>query len=89
MTVVIRDAAFNVVSKTKNLRGILDYSRTHRVDRIDFWEEGVKGTGQLGITWVNGSSTITDFADAGVMRRWVRGRRVFAAITPVEHGSPR
>ena len=76
MTVVIRDAEFYVVSTTKNLRGIIEYSRRHRVERVDIWP-GKDGGAQLGITWSDDASTITDFVDSTVCREWCAKRRNF------------
>lgn len=66
MTVIIRNAEFRIVAQSRNLRGIIDYSRSHAIERIDLY----KGP-QLGISWVDGASCITDFADVTVMHKWI------------------
>lgn len=70
---VIYDADLRVVKKSKNLRGILDYSRTHTVERVDVYQSARL----LGVTWTNGASTVVQFADAKVMRRWAEARKCF------------
>lgn len=76
MTVVIRDADFKIVSRSRNLRGILDYSRKHLVERVDIWQ-GAAGGAQLGIVWLSGASVITDFACFEVCKSWCAARRNF------------
>lgn len=75
--VIIRDADGHVVSRSRNLRGILEYSRRVPVERIDIWRNPDE-TAQLGITWTNGSSTITDFASFNVCKQWCASRRNFS-----------
>lgn len=70
---VIRDADFRVVKKSQNLRGILDYSRDHAVERVDLYDS----ERLLGVTWTNGASTVVRFADAKVLRRWAEARKCF------------
>jgi hypothetical protein len=79
--VIIRDANFKVVSVSKNLRGII--TRLGRIEpaRFDIWPNARDGGAQLGVTWVDGSSVITDFADAGICRRWVEKRTRGAPVT--------
>lgn len=76
MTVVIRDIDFQVASRSRNLRGILEYSRRHPVERVDIWEAR-GGAAQLGIAWSNGSTCVTDFASFEVCKRWCAARRNF------------
>lgn len=73
--IVIRDADFRVAHRSRNLRGILDYSRNHVVTRIDCYGPHANGTGTLGIAWADGATCITDFADYAVMVQWVKARR--------------
>ena len=82
--VLIVDIGLNAISRSRNLRGILDYSRRNPVERIDLYGQPL-GAGLLGITWINGSSVITEFASFSVMREWTRDRAVFHSITPTEH----
>jgi hypothetical protein len=75
--VVIRGADFRVASRSRNLRGILTYSREHVVTRVDLFGPHSSGTGTLGLAWADGATCITDFADYTVMREWVAKRRIF------------
>ena len=76
--ITIRDSDFCIVSTSRNLRGIIDYSRTHTVKRVDIWPHA-SGTAQLGITWSNDSSAITDFQSFTVCKQWCASRRRFPA----------
>lgn len=78
--IIIRDASFRIVSRSRNLRGILSRNRQHAVDRVDVWE-GKTGGAQLGVTWADGSSCITDFASFTVCVQWCAARRAFPAAT--------
>ena len=75
--ITIRDSEFNIVSQSKNLRGILRYKC--RVERVDVWHR------QVGITWTDGASTITDFGDHGIMLDWIKRSKIFRGITPNIH----
>lgn len=75
--IVIYDRDLKPVSRSRNLRGILSYPS--QVERVDIWGA------QLGVTWTDGASTITDFADPAVLREWVRARRIFRGATITEH----
>jgi len=74
---VIRDADFRPVKRSSSLRGILDYSRDHAVERVELYESALL----LGVTWANGASTLVSFADAKVMRRWAEARKCFKGAT--------
>lgn len=76
--VVIRDASLRIVSRSRNLQGILSRNRIHAVDRVDVWE-GEAGDAQLGVTWADGSSCITDFTSFTVCVQWCASRRAFPA----------
>ena len=76
--ITIRDRDFRIVSSSRNLRGIIDYSRRHIVERVDIWPHA-SGTAQLGITWTNGASVITDFQSSTVCEQWCASRRRFPA----------
>ena len=79
--ITIYDASLRAVNRSQNLRGILDYTRTHTVDRLDLWPKNDKC--QVGITWANGSSTCFDFASFTVCKRFFESRKQFGA--PVIH----
>lgn len=70
--VIIRDKDMKVVSRSNNLRGILDYSRRNTVERVDIWPN--PNGAQFGIAWTDGSSCIDDFADAKVCAQFFRHR---------------
>lgn len=70
--IIIRDKDMNVVSRSNNLRGILDYSRKNEVERVDIWPND--NGAQFGISWVNGSSCIDDFASAKLCAQFFRHR---------------
>lgn len=79
--IIIRDKAGRAVSRSKNLRGILDYSRKNEVERVDLYPGP-----QLGIAWKNGASMLADFADATVMRAWVDRFVKYRNVPVKEHG---
>lgn len=75
--ITIYDRDLRVVSRSKNLRGIMRYPAT--VERVDVWWPG-----QLGVTWTDGASTITTFADHSVLLAWIKARRIFRGV-PINH----
>lgn len=76
--VIIRDTDGYIVSRSKNLRGIREYLRRHAVERVDIWPHD-SGTAQIGVTWANGASVITDFQSFAVCKQWCASRRRFPA----------
>lgn len=76
----IRDFYGSVVARSQNLRGILDYSRDNALERLDVFGPNKQGGGTLGVTWANGATCLADFADHGVLVRWVKARRVFRGV---------
>ena len=92
MTVTIYSQSGKPVSTSRNLRGILVYCRTHRVESVHI---GLPAT--LYVTWANGAHVVTDFADHSVLMDWVRARKHFAQAcmlseppqiqSPTPHGS--
>jgi hypothetical protein len=83
--VTIRDNSFNIVQRSKNLRGILERTRRIAVDRVDVWPDKAGDTAQLGVTWVDGSSCVTDFASFKLCKQWCRARRAFPHAKVHEH----
>jgi hypothetical protein len=81
MTVVIRDRDFKPVNVSRNLRGIISSSGRNAVERVDVWPSKSGDGAQLGVTWTNGSSVITDFASFKVCKAWCAARRSFPAAT--------
>lgn len=86
MSVRIVDKDLNVVRRSRNLRAILEHARNRLVERIDLYRNSTGHGGQLGITWQDGSSVITDFACFTVMQDWVKARVWFKGIEPKVHG---
>jgi hypothetical protein len=78
-TVKIRDASGRVIHTSRNLRGILDYSRGRCVivERVDLFPLKHSEGGTMGITWNTGATCITDFASYRVMVEWAKARRCF------------
>lgn len=70
---VIRDADFRIVKRSHNLRGILEYSRSHAVERVDLYSSARL----FGVAWMDGATTLVQFADANVMRQWAETRKCF------------
>lgn len=82
MTIVIRDSSMRPVSTSKNLRGLLDYTRRNRVNRVDIWPDKVPRTGALvGIEWTNGATTTFTFESLVVCQQWFAARKRFPAAT--------
>lgn len=75
--IVIRDGDFKTVMRSYNLTAILRYSREHVVTRVDCFGPHKDGSGQLGVAWADGATTIAPFASYKVMREWVKARRCF------------
>lgn len=84
---IIRDRDMRVVRRTRNLRAILEHSRDHAVERLDVYP-GPHGTGQLGVAWADGSTTIVDFASINVLREWIARRRCFKHASVHNHDKP-
>jgi hypothetical protein len=79
--VLIRDADFRVVRTSRNLRGIIGYSRTHAVERVDIYPSSHDCSAQLGIAWADGATCITDFASFEICKNWCAARRAFPKAT--------
>lgn len=84
----IKDASGHVYSRSKNLRGILDYSRRPfiRVTRLTVMHAGDSG-GRLRVDWSNGHHVIAIFASHAVMLQWIKARRVFDGVPMGEGGT--
>lgn len=88
--VLIKSWDDRVVSRSKNLRGILDYSRKYRVAKVRIWPNnpawrfpypgstvstvGDSEGARFEITWENGSTCLSDFASATVCGQFFRHR---------------
>jgi hypothetical protein len=76
--ITIRNADFRIVATSRNLRGLLTYARTVApVSRVDLYENkpGATWGSQFGITFADGSSSISDFAQFSILCEWVETRR--------------
>lgn len=79
----IKDRAGQVVKRSKNLRGILDYSSRCtfvRVLRV-IASRKPNGAGLLRVEWSNDVFVEADFACYRVLCHWINARRVFAGAT--------
>ncbi len=69
----IYDEAGRIVKESSSLRGIIDYSRRVPVKVVRLFH----AVPALGVEWVDGATTLVQFADDAVMRRWAEARRCF------------
>lgn len=83
--VVIRDSEMRVISRCRNLRAMRERSRQIKIDRIDVWL-GPNGSAQVGMVWVDGSSTIHDWASAQVAQLFFAKRVKRGWPKPFVHG---
>lgn len=85
--IFIYDKGGNVISKSRNLRGIHDYCRSilHRPATVQVFECSGSGA-SVSIRWPSGAHCLTDFASFGVASKWAQHRRFAPAdvtITPL------
>lgn len=75
--VTIRDTDFRVVATSRNLRGLLTYARKSPVTRVDLYENrpGATWGAQFGVTFADGASSISDFAQFSILVNWVETRK--------------
>lgn len=85
--VIIYDSNMKPVSHSRNLRGILDYSRKHAVAKVRLTQYKIVG-GMLHIEWMNGATVCTIFASWTVLKSWVRGRKNLRGALLVVNGMP-
>lgn len=71
----IYDADMRTASTSRNLRGLLEYTRKNEVERVDIWPN--KNGAQFGVTWRNGASCMSDFADSTVCKAFFAKRKAF------------
>jgi len=83
--ITIYDANMRAVARSRNLRGILTYSRKCTVQRVDIWP-AKNGAAQCGIEWVDGATTITDFASFDVCQQWFMSRPKFSWAVRIHDG---
>ena len=63
-----------IVRKSKNLRGILDYSRSCSVVRVELTKLP-DDAGSMLVIFHNGATSRANFASFSIMQRWVDSRR--------------
>lgn len=64
------------VSRTRNLRGLLEYGRKHQVSKIESRPDPLNVVrGELLITYANGAQGFASFASYSIMIDWIRNRR--------------
>lgn len=73
MTITIYLQSGAVAATSKNLRGIVTYSRKHPVETVALGH-APDGAGVLHITWANGAHATADFASFMVMCECVAKR---------------
>ena len=74
----IRNAEGDIIRRSKNLRAIIEHNRKVVVASVHLFPAMIGTGGLLGVTWIDGSDTITDFASYTVMLAWVKARKAFA-----------
>lgn len=91
---VIRDRYGASVARGQNLRVLFDYVRNNNVfvERVDLFGPNKFGGGTLGVTFSNGATTLVDFVDFGVMKKWVdqrtKGKRALFGAAEIKHAPP-
>lgn len=63
-----------VVSRTRNLRGVIDYARRHGVKRASAYAKG-EGRGFIAFHFADGAESRVDFESYVVAWRWIESRR--------------
>lgn len=63
-----------LIRKSKNLRGMLEYARISKVSRVELSPAG-KLNGRLRVVYANGATSSAHFASYHIMVDWVRNRR--------------
>ena len=78
--VQIYDVNGKVIQKSRNLRGILDYSRKNVPDLIVVNKvSGTSGEANVDFHWSNGSYAAVSFASFDVAKSWVKRRALSGA----------
>jgi hypothetical protein len=83
MAINIRDSQGRVVQRSANLRGIVTRAGKVGVERADVFGPNKQGGGTLGVTFLDGSTVLTDFADYKVLTQWVKERRQFRGVVKI------
>ena len=72
MTISILDNDHNIVSKSKNLRGIRTFSSKHAIAIVELNSFLIDNSGRLTVRFDGGFYAIADFASFTVLKRFVR-----------------
>ncbi len=79
MVEILEAGTGKVISRSKNLRGILRHATKHGVREFGImannWPNDINCGGELMVTFGDNSSVATAFADFRVLTQWVAGRR--------------
>lgn len=67
-----------IVSRSRNLRGIMEYARVNPVILMHIVKES-DGSGILSIIFYNGAEVNTKFADYNVLKQWAANRLTYNA----------
>ncbi len=66
------------IRRSKNLRGIIDYSRVSQVVKVDgIFDPENEVRGILTVKYSDGCTSTASFASYHIMVDWVRNRRIF------------
>lgn len=77
--VLIYNRNGQVVSQSKNLRGILDYTRKHPLRNV-FASELPKGRGHLRLIWNHGEICNTEFESFTALLTWLESRKSWNGV---------
>lgn len=83
----VKDKDGNVIRRSRNLRGIRDHVADYLVNTLDVSRLS-DGGGRLSVTFVNGDSYETNFADFKVLCLLVRGWRNVCGVLLTINGAP-
>jgi hypothetical protein len=75
------------VSRSKNLRGLLDYARKSRVALIESRVDPLNSVrGEIRVTYADGATGFASFASYNIMIDWVRNRRIWVNVPHTMQG---
>ena len=75
------------VSRTRNLRGLLDYARKSKVATVESRVDPLNHVrGELRVTYLNGAQGFASFASYNIMVDWIRARRSWRTAKYVMQG---
>lgn len=74
-----------VIHRSRNLRGILDHARRTWLEAAVAWP-APGGRGRLSVTFGDGATCVTAFADFTVLCCWLQARRSWAGARRIAGG---